>query len=91
MIYKILWKKKRSIRYKFFTKSLLTNCLLLLIPIMMIGPYSVVQSTKDNTVAIGKKYLPDFKSAGKNHGLTIFPHRQCQYIFFFQSKSLPFS
>ncbi len=45
---------QRSIRYQFFTKSLLTNCLLLLIPIMMVGPYSVIQSTKDNTAAIEK-------------------------------------
>lgn len=43
-----------SVRYQFFTKSLLTNCLLLLIPIMMVGPYSVIQSSKDNTAAIEK-------------------------------------
>jgi len=47
-------RKQLSIRYQFFTKSLLTNCLLLLIPIMMIGPYSVIQSSKDNTAAIEK-------------------------------------
>ncbi|MDF2888956.1 MAG: integral rane sensor signal transduction histidine kinase [Lacrimispora sp.] len=47
-------RKQLSIRYQFFTKSLLTNCLLLLIPIMMIGPYSVIQSSKDNTTAIEK-------------------------------------
>lgn len=47
-------RKQLSIRYQFFTKSLLTNCLLLLIPIMTIGPYSVIQSSKDNTAAIEK-------------------------------------
>lgn len=47
-------RKRLSVRYKFFTKSLLTNCLLLLIPIMMVGPYSIFQSSKANTASIEK-------------------------------------
>ena len=81
MIYKILWKKKRSIRYKFFTKSLLTNCLLLLIPIMMIGPYSVVQSTKDNTAAIGKSTYQTLNQLEKTMDL-LYSHIDNANIFF---------
>ncbi len=81
MIYKILWKKKRSIRYKFFSKSLLTNSLLLLIPIMMIGPYSVIQSTRDNTTAIEKSTYQTLRQLEKTMDL-LYSHIDNANIFF---------
>ncbi len=81
MILKKFWKKKRSIRYKFFTISLFTNCLLLLIPIMMIGPYSVVQSTRDNTSAIEKSTYQTLHQLEKTMDL-LYAHIDNANIFF---------
>lgn len=75
------FKKQRSVRYKFFRKSLLTNCLLLLIPIMMIGPYSVVQSSRDNTAAIEKSTYQTLHQLEKTMDL-LYSHIDNANIFF---------
>lgn len=74
-------RKQPSVRYKFFTKSLLTNCLLLLIPLMMIGPYSVVQSSRDNTAAIEKSTYQTLHQLEKTVDL-LYSHIDNANIFF---------
>ncbi|MEY8353239.1 histidine kinase [Lachnospiraceae bacterium 54-53] len=74
-------RKQPSVRYKFFTKSLLTNCLLLLIPIMMIGPYSVVQSSQDNTAAIEKSTYQTLRQLEKTID-QLYSHIDNANIFF---------
>ncbi len=50
-------KKTLSIRTKFFLRSLFTNVQLLLIPILIIGPYSIFRSSVDNTKAIERSMM----------------------------------
>ena len=68
-------------RTRFFLQSLFTNCLLLLIPLLIIGPYSVYKSTKDNTRAIRKSVSQTLNQCD-NIMDSLFSHVDNANIFF---------
>lgn len=47
-------KKNISTKFRLFYHSLIKNCMFLLIPLLVICPYSIYRSVKDNTIAIEK-------------------------------------
>ncbi len=47
-------QKHLSTRFKLFINSLVKNCILLLIPLLAIAPYSIYRSIHDNSQAFGK-------------------------------------
>lgn len=51
------FKKTLSMRVKFFYKSFFINAQLLLMPLLIIGPYSIYKSSVDNTRAIERSMM----------------------------------
>lgn len=74
-------KKQISMKIRFFRQSLMMNCLLLLIPLLFIGPYALIKSTRDNTKAIQKSVTQTLNQCDSMMD-TLFSHVDNANIFF---------
>lgn len=74
-------KKQISMKIRFFRQSLMMNCLLLLIPLLFIGPYALIKSTRDNTKAIQKSVSQTLNQCDSIMD-TLFSHVDNANIFF---------
>lgn len=68
-------------KIRFFRQSLMMNCLLLLIPLLFIGPYTLIKSTRDNTKAIQKSVTQTLNQCDSIMD-TLFSHVDNANIFF---------
>lgn len=76
--------KPASMRFRLFWHSLAKNCVLLLLPLLVLAPYSIVRSVKDNTSALEKNVelaLDQFHSTFES----IFSHVDNASYFFFSN------
>lgn len=49
-----LLMRHKSVKFRFFLQSLITNCALILVPLLIMGAFQIVQSSADNTKSIEK-------------------------------------
>lgn len=76
-----LSKKTRSTTFRFFIRSLMINCLLILIPVLLISLYSILRTTRENALAAQRKSTQILNQANDIME-TFYSHVDNAYLFF---------
>jgi len=74
-------KKKKSVKSVFFLQSLLKNCLMLIIPIMIIAPFTIWQSLRNNTKEVEDKTFQTLVQVDNTVDI-LYSHLDNSMIFF---------